>query len=436
MKSWVQDIIQKIRESEFARHMLTVFSGTFAAQVFSIILLPFLAFYFDPVEFGLRGVFLAVQAAIAVALNGGYEMAIMLPKEEKDAQALLKLCLLLALGMSFLVCLFMILAGTFFWGLMNSSELIPWQYLLVGSLLMEGFNQPLRLYVNRMKQYRLLTFSKMAQPIIGGMAMLYLGWSGWGFEGLILGSVLGQASALLVLLVAISGESLEWFNLNGLRKQAQSYRDFPEKGLGAAFLHVFSARLPMYLFPAFFGENGKAVVGIFDMAQKALMMPFNMVSKAVGDVFYEQASRAKEKSQQALYRLTKQTFQYLALGGLLPSLLIVLFAPWVIPIFLKENWHATGPYIQWLMPWVYMSLMAIPLSFVMDVERRLGFQLGYQLVSFILRMAILFVGQYYLEPFPLIIAYSLLNAALAAYLSWMMLRMAGGQKEPSLPETS
>jgi len=83
-RKW-QELRQKIRKSEFGRHILTVFSGTLAAQIFSFLILPLLAYLFTPEDIGIRGVFLAVQASLAIALNGGYELAIMLPEKEEDA---------------------------------------------------------------------------------------------------------------------------------------------------------------------------------------------------------------------------------------------------------------------------------------------------------------------------------------------------------------
>lgn len=418
---------QKLMGSEVGRHILTVFSGTFVAQVFSFLILPFLAILYTPVEMGIRGVFLAVHATFAIAMNGGYELAIMLPEKDEETNRLLGLSLVLALVLSLFIASLMALLGSWFWKFIETPELIAWQYLLVLSLLFEGLNQPLRIYVNRFKHYKVLTYSKMAQPMVGGLCMLALGYLGWGFEGLVLGGVIGQLAAMLILVgdgfLILKKYPINW-SPGALRGVAITYQDFPKKGMGSGWLNVLSSQLPMYILPATFG---KEVTGHFHLAQKALMMPFAMVGKAVGDVFYEQASKAKARGQKSLERLTRQTFKYLGLGALIPAVLVMAFAPAVVNWFPDPEWHAAGGYMRWLMPWVYTTLLAIPLSFIMDVERRLGFQLLYQVASFVVRALALFLGAMYLSATGEVILYSLTCAFLSGYLVWEMLRMASGR---------
>ena len=125
----------------------------------------------------------------------------------------------------------------------------------------------------------------------------------------------------------------------------------------------------------------------------------------------------------ALARITQITFRYLAVGGLIPSVLIMLLAPTVVDWLLDESWQEVGFYLRWLMPWVYVTLLAIPLSFVMDIERRLGFQFRYQLGSFLLRAGALYLGAVYLQAQGTIVLYSGICALLGGYLVWEMLRM-------------
>ncbi|MCI4667872.1 MAG: oligosaccharide flippase family protein [Bacteroidia bacterium] len=423
-----KNLWERLMASEAGGHILTVFSGTFVAQVFSFLILPFLAILYTPEDMGVRGVFLAVHATIAIALNGGYEVAIMLPEQDEKANELLLLSLFLTFAVSTISLGLAIIFGDWFWSLVNTPELLQWQYLLVMSLLFEGLNQPLRIYVNRFKHYRLLTASKMAQPMIGGIAMLGFGYMGWGFEGLILGGLIGQVSATILLVVdglSVLNKYPFRYTLSSIKEVALTYQDFPKKGMGSAWLNVLATQLPMYILPATFG---KEVAGHFHLAQKALMMPFAMVAKAVGDVFYEQASRAKAKSQEALKSLTHETFRYLAIGGLVPSVLIMLFAPAAISLFPDPDWHAAGEYIRWLMPWVYATLLAIPLSFIMDVERRLDFQLWYQMGSFLVKALALGIGAIYLNALGEIVLYSLSCTILSSYLVWEMLKMSKGRQ--------
>ncbi|MEO1587857.1 MAG: oligosaccharide flippase family protein, partial [Bacteroidota bacterium] len=204
-----------------------------------------------------------------------------------------------------------------------------------------------------------------------------------------------------------------------IRQVAIQYRDFPKNNILSGILNTLSAQLPIYFLP---GLYGKEVAGYFHMAQRALMMPFAIVGKSVADVFYQQAARAYEEGTEKLSNMTRMTAQILGLGGLVPTILIMLLAPTLVDWIFGEKWLETGEMAVWLMPWVYITLLTVPLSFLIDIRRKLAFQLRYNVVLFTLRLAALVVGGEMLTYIGTIQLYAAVCTAMGAILIGYMLR--------------
>ncbi|MEO0473861.1 MAG: oligosaccharide flippase family protein, partial [Bacteroidota bacterium] len=86
--------------NDFWRNVITLVSGNMLATGLNLAALPVLSRLYLPDEFGIFGVFVAVIAVAVVVVNGGLELAIMLPKDEAAAQRLTRFCLLLAMCLS------------------------------------------------------------------------------------------------------------------------------------------------------------------------------------------------------------------------------------------------------------------------------------------------------------------------------------------------
>ncbi|MEM9983911.1 MAG: lipopolysaccharide biosynthesis protein [Bacteroidota bacterium] len=389
---------------------MTLLSGSVIAQLIAVGLLPWLGLLYPAEAFGIQGIFVATVITLLVSINGGFDQAIMLPDEEGEAQQLLKLSRVIALVGAGLAALLLALLGSWFWPLMDADELVgPWQYLLPLSLLAEGQIQPLRVMLNRRGAYRGLSASRLVQAIVTGGIMVAAGYLVGGFEGLLLGWVIGAWAAWAWMEVVLwRHPALEaGKGLPSLRQVAQTYRDFPQKAIGAGWLNAFSRQLPLYLLPAFYG---KEVAGYYFMAQRVLLMPLGLISQAIGEVYYRQATQAFQQGARALQELTDRTVRQLAGMGLIPLLGVMLLGPWAVEWIFGAEWTQTGFFVRWLMPWLYLRFITSPITGLIDIKRRLDFQLNYNLLLFGVRLVALLLAGYFLPPLAGIVLYSLLSA--------------------------
>jgi O-antigen/teichoic acid export membrane protein len=79
-------MISKLKpKSEFTRNVLTLMTGTTIAQVIPIAISPILTRLYSPEDFGEFALFIAIASIFGFIANGRYEMALMLPKKDENA---------------------------------------------------------------------------------------------------------------------------------------------------------------------------------------------------------------------------------------------------------------------------------------------------------------------------------------------------------------
>ncbi|MDX2282872.1 MAG: oligosaccharide flippase family protein [Bacteroidia bacterium] len=375
------------RLSPFWRQAGALIGGNAAAHLISglsVLLLPRL---FADADFGRYGWFSASLAVLAVVVNGGYDLAVMLPADAAAARRLVLLSLRIAAAVAGLTLLA---------ALLHLSPLGPvpgvppgaWLLWLPLSLALEGAYQPLRVWANRQQAYGLLSASRLARALgTLGVSML-LGWAGAGAWGLAAGWTAGQAAGLLPLLRRLLPQ-LRGQPAGAARAERRAFADFPRYAVAGSLLHTASRYLPVYLLLPAFGE---ALAGQFSQADRILSLPVTVIAMAIGQVFYEQAGRAAHAGTAELKTLVRRTLRRLALIGAACFVPVLLLGPWLFRMALGDAWADAGRYAQWLAPWMYLAFIASPLAYLVDVTRRLGEFLRFNAVFFLLRLAVLAWG--------------------------------------------
>jgi O-antigen/teichoic acid export membrane protein len=94
----------------FWKNVATLFSGSALAQALPIIILPVITRIYSKEALGFYFVYVAIGLLTQIVVSLQYQLAIMLPKETKDAYKVLSLNFILVSGISLLMFL-----GLFSW---------------------------------------------------------------------------------------------------------------------------------------------------------------------------------------------------------------------------------------------------------------------------------------------------------------------------------
>lgn len=346
-------------KSGFARNVITLASGTAAAQALTILAAPVLTRLYRPEDYGVLALWSAVGGIGALLASGKYEGAILLPKEDAEAVSLVYLSVGLTGAFALAMLIAVIVAGPAIARLFDSPELAPWLLLLPVMLIVTNLGQSLSAWANRRQAYRMLAASRISTAVAGTGLNLLLGFAGAGAAGLIGGVLVGQVVGLTVLAWQFwRRDRCGTTTLAAMKAQAWRYRDFPRFTVWADLINLGSTQLIALMLPRMFGL---AVLGAYAMSQRVIAVPFTLIGSAVAEVFRGRASR--DYTEQGNCReIFDQTLKRLTLLGMVPFALIVIAAPSLFAVVFGEQWRMAGTIAQIMSVMYALKFVVSPLS--------------------------------------------------------------------------
>jgi O-antigen/teichoic acid export membrane protein len=341
----------------FARKVGLLASGTAAAQLITVLILPLLTRLFTPEQFGVLASYVAIIAIVNAVSGLRYEMAIPLAENEEQAFHLLVLSVLLVFAFAIITTAVVALIPEHVMPLGGVKWLIP------AGITAVGVYQALSYWALRQKAYIALAQTKFAQGIGRAVTQIGAGLLGAGAPGLVFGEVVGQSAGIMRL----SWRDLVRFRLYGsrttrrsLKASAHTYREFPLMVTPGSLLNSAGLQAPTLLIAALYGP---VVAGWYFAAQRIVSLPVQMISRAVGDAFFAEAPEMAKKDPAKLQQMFTTVSRNLLLGGLLPATMIVLTAPWVLPWLLGSEWQMSGTFLQLLTVAFLFALAYSPINF-------------------------------------------------------------------------
>ena len=162
------------------------------AQAITFLVSLALARLYTDHEFGDFAVFSAAVIILSSLATGRYEMAIMLPKEQRDAVSLLVLSLLITAVVSIVVLIVIFFAQPFLTPFFHDQGwAVHWLFLIPLTVFIKGCLQAVKVWSNRNKQ-----FSRNATGAVSNASLKAAFSVGWGVLwsgawGLIVAQALG-----------------------------------------------------------------------------------------------------------------------------------------------------------------------------------------------------------------------------------------------------
>ena len=364
-------------------------TGTTIAQAIPIAISPILTRIYTPEDFGVFALYMSVASILSVVATGRYELAIMLPKKDEDAINIVVLSIIISFFVSFISFLIVFIFNAQITNLLANPEISNWLYFIPVTVLLTGVYQSLNYWSNRKKQYKRLATSRIVQSGATGSTNLGLGFSGFGSSGLILGGVLGQFISTTILGRLVWNEDKDRFvHIKRLKVivLAKKYINFPKFDLMASFINIFSNQVIHILFNTVFNP---IIAGFYYLTQRIIGLPISIVSKSIGDVFKEQASKdfKKMKNAKTIYI---STFKKLFILALFPSLLLYFFSVDIFIFIFGDNWSVAGEFVKIMIPMLFLKFVSSPLNFMLYIAGKQNVNM-YSQILFLLAVLISFL---------------------------------------------
>jgi len=407
-----------IFRGEFLKNVATLISGATFVQVVAILIYFILSRIYTPEDFGVFGLYTSIVSITGILATGKYEMAVLLPKQDSDALALLKLMRIISLAFSIFLFLPVVFLNKFICGILNNDGISVWLYFIPLSTLFVGLFQGMKVYSNRFKEYRIITAANIVQSLTNSAGKVSIGPLFAGPAGLVIGSFLGEftgAATFIGRFLKRQKVNREIVEKARISEMAKKYNLFPRFNMIQSVINNFSGSLPIFVFSSYFTP---AITGLFTMGYSIVYRPVNMVATA----FYQVLSqRIIEKYNEGirLYPDIKKFLYGLLKLVTIPFLLVAIFAPAIFRIALGQEWEEAGKYTQLIIPWFFTTCLTMPLSFIPDMFMRQRKAMVLDLIKFILRGISLAVGVWQNDVYLGLMLFSITSSIMIMYsLLW------------------
>lgn len=380
------------KKGGFASDVLKLVSGTAVAQILTVASAPLITRLYGPEAFGLLALFVSIVNILLVISCLRYELAIMLPKEDKEAVNVLGVSLGFVAITSGLLIPLVGWFGRSFSRWLKSPELGDYLYLVPFAIFIGGTFLALNYWNSRTRQFGRLSVARVTGASTTTSIQLGAGFSGViSGGGLIVAFVAGSFVSTLLLGGQIwrQDRALIQRNLKFTKMVAtlKRYHKFPLYDAWAGLLNAISWQLPTFLLSTFFSS---AVVGYYALGNQLLRLPMSLIGNSIAQAFFPRAAEANIDGTLAI--VVEDTFRYLVMLGMFPMFLLAIVGRDLFVSIFGSNWAEAGVYTQILSIWMFFWFISSPLSTLFRVLEKQEFSLGLNIVIFISRFVSIAIG--------------------------------------------
>ena len=378
-------------KSEFSRNVLTLMTGTTIAQAIPIAISPILTRIYTPEDFGVVALFMAIVMIFGSIISARYEFAIMLPEKETDAINLVALSILIMIIISFTLFMIIIFNIDLFTKLLKNNEIRLWLYFIPLIVFFLGLFNILNYYNTRLKNYKDISSSMIIKSIVLVTVQLSVGFIKSGATGLISGQILASLFANLKLLKnTISKQDVvSYISLKNMLTMAKRYKKFPIFSTWSGLLNTSIQNFQNILMPLLFGY---ANMGFYTLGQRVLGLPLTLISKSLGQVFFQKASEQKRERGNSREIFILTLTQMILLGFIIFIPLFFIIEP-IISFVFGENWIKTAYIIQILIPLFFIRFITSSLSTSLIVYEKQKAELFINVILLVTMLLIIFLNQ-------------------------------------------
>ncbi|KML41340.1 lipopolysaccharide biosynthesis protein [Cytobacillus firmus] len=417
------EISKRIINNKLLKNFGTLFSATLLAQIITIASSPLLTRIYSSDEFGFYSFYISVCSLLIVFTTGRYEFAINAVKEDKESKLLFLLVILLSI---FVATTIFVIEQTFneliinIFNLKSNSSLL---FLIPLTLLVMGIMQGLNYYLNKYKEFNLISKGKILQSSLTNGNSIFLGLTGFTSFGLILSNFLG-----LIMSIIYQMFSKRLFNLFVLNKQtlnetiqvAKRYYHYPMFNSTSAFLDSLALQAPVFVLMRFFSES---IVGFYSLTLRVVGIPITLVSSSLSQVFLSEIADLHRQGQ-PYGHILKRLLKILLIIGSIPLIFLVMAGPLIFSYVFGEEWKMSGELSKILAFGYYAKFVVSPLSVVFFVSQKVKLLSYIQGSRAITTLIVLLISAQFSDIFIVVVSYVIHEILFYLLYLWVIFKVS------------
>jgi O-antigen/teichoic acid export membrane protein len=373
------------------RDVVGLVTGAGAAYGIVAAASPILTRLYSPADFGQFQIYITVFSFLLIVAAWRFEVAVLLPKEDRGGvevavlglTAVLVMCAATAIAWAGLAA-----AGALHGRL---EVLARHGWILPAAVAGGGVTAVMMQWALREGDYRGVSIARITQSSTIAATQVVAAFTPAGGAGLAIGDAAGRLAGSATLLWRgwrSHGAIARQVRASDLRAMLVRYWRFPVISSGSALLNTAGIVLPTWFLSAF----GDAPLGWFALIDRMIGAPSALVGLQISQVYAAKAAKLAHEDPRGLRVLFRDLMVRLALTGALPFVALGLAGPWIFAFVFGEDWRPAGQYAQFLALMQYIGFFVWPLMPTLNILEHQHWQLAWDIGRLVVTAGLMAAG--------------------------------------------
>lgn len=379
-------LAKKLHLNDFAKNIITLMTGTTAAQIIPFAVSPVLTRLYSPDDFGVLALFFSICSILSVVAAGRYELSIVIPEKDDDAANIVALSIFVSVFFAMFLQIVFALFNSGIASLLGNESVSFWLYFVPLVVFMISLYNILRYFSIRIKDFKNVAVTRAVKSAAGAFIKLGLGFVGFTSGGLVTGEIVSHffGNTSLVRNVYRRKELFSGVSRAKMLEEAKKYSDFPKFSLPGALSNSLSLNLNSFFLTSLFSL---AVLGQYALVNKVVSVPLTLIGSSVSDAYFQRAAQERNQTGSAKNAFI-QSAKYLSLIAVPVFFALFFFGEELFAFVFGESWRIAGSYAKILSFLVAVRLVAAPLSVTMSTFEKQKTSLVLTLIQLVLMVGV------------------------------------------------
>lgn len=354
--------MNNILRSTFLKSIIILTSGSILAQLINLAATPVISRIYTPEIIGTYTYIISIAAIFMGVINGRYDVACVVDKEQNNIYPLIKLSLIIGIIVTII--------GTIVCTIYFYTQQFPLQYAiyLFFILLSYAIINVLTAYNNRCKEYKTISSVYVIRTASQNFGSIGLGAISANPHSLLVPYAIGQYLGISKQAKPLKGKWYEILKVDfsEVKRVAIEHKNQPFFSMPALLLNSLSYSLTTIFIEYLYTLE---TVGYYSISVRLLGLPLAIVGGNVAKVFSERA--ATEYSSYGTYtKSLTRTFLFLLCIAIPMVICMIYISEPLCVFFLGKDWATAGQYIAILAPMFGIRLITSALSPALIIAKK------------------------------------------------------------------
>lgn len=340
--------------------------SNFFALILSFASYPIISTLYEPKDYGLLGVFMAVIGIATIFVNSqfNYSISLSLSDTQRVNSFFLSIIVLFFVSLVFYILMYVLVLSHIVFESQNIHLICFFSWLCIVGI---GINYNLTLLVSSIKSYKILAFGRIIQVGVSVfLQLLAFRYKEYGLLSAAIFSIWIVNFFYIIMMYNLLKKKFKYISKIKMKYISVRYRRLVIYSLPSDLLNSTISNLPVFFIQKVYSLE---FLGQFNFASKLLSIPSSIFSTAFADTFRQSARDEKNECNNTSLSF-KKYFGILATVNIVIFIPIIWFSDIIFDFFFDIKWKQAAT-ITSVLAWFYLLRGVVaPLTYVYHIFDR------------------------------------------------------------------